>query len=55
MISSITVKISSSTMILIIVHTMVLKVNILNKLKAMAMINNPTTNTINSIMDNSHP
>ena len=55
MISSTTVKISSSTMILIIVHTMVLKVNILNKLKAMAMINNPTTNTINSIMDNSHP
>ena len=54
MISSITVKISSSTMILIIVHTMVLKVNILNKLKAMVMINNPTTNTINSIMDNSH-
>ena len=54
MISSTTVKISSSTMILIIVHTMVLKGNILNKLKAMVMINNPTTNTINSIMDNSH-
>ena len=51
--SSITAKISSSTMILIIVLTMGLKVNILNKLKVMGMISNLTTNTINSIMDSS--